>query len=182
MLGAATASACANIRGVCAAGAACRLRCRKYVPLTDLPKPVNRTSAAPGTLGRFDLSVLIITNSMGIDIYAEWDGMTEAEEGCADHWLQRRARPRRLPREAYHGEPYATKVLVPEAFEELRVPSTPTRFGIACRPRWSWRAARARNLRRHRPGRDQSRAAKLFATSSSCARARKLRQASPVSS
>jgi len=25
-------------------------------------------------------------------------------------------------REAYHGEPYATKVLVPEAFEELRVP------------------------------------------------------------
>jgi hypothetical protein len=24
-------------------------------------------------------------------------------------------------REAYHGEPYATKVLVPEAFEELRV-------------------------------------------------------------
>ena len=25
-------------------------------------------------------------------------------------------------REAYHGEPYATKVLVPEAFQELRVP------------------------------------------------------------
>src|SRR5579862_7002525 len=59
---------------------------------------------------------------MGIDIYAEWYGMTERERqaqitGCSvvhGHlgYL----------REAYHGEPYATKVLVPEAFEEHRVP------------------------------------------------------------
>lgn len=60
---------------------------------------------------------------MGIDIYAKWDDMTETEEIAqhnalfwADHghvgYL----------REAYHGEPYATKVLVPEAFQELRVP------------------------------------------------------------
>jgi hypothetical protein len=58
---------------------------------------------------------------MGIDIYAEWYGITDAEKeaqitGCSvEHghvgYL----------REAYHGEPYATKVLVPEAFEELRV-------------------------------------------------------------
>ena len=58
---------------------------------------------------------------MGIDIYAEWYGMTERERqaqitGCSvvhGHvgYL----------REAYHGEPYATKVLVPEVFEELRV-------------------------------------------------------------
>src|SRR5579859_2358021 len=65
--------------------------------------------------GRSNLSALII-NRMGIDIYAKWDGMTEAEEDeqyrsllSAEHghlgYL----------REAYHGEPYATKVLVPEA-------------------------------------------------------------------
>ena len=50
---------------------------------------------------------------MRIEIYAEWDGMTGAErnaqamsfEGIAGY-LQ----------EAYHGEPYATKRLFPEAF------------------------------------------------------------------
>ena len=54
---------------------------------------------------------------MGIDIYARWKGQTEAEEqaqitgGSVVHghvgYL----------REAYHGEPYATQSLVPEAFE-----------------------------------------------------------------
>jgi hypothetical protein len=55
---------------------------------------------------------------MGIDIYAEWDGMTEGEHG---------AQTRRVEnghvgylRESYHGEPYATKILVPEAFETGR--------------------------------------------------------------
>ena len=50
---------------------------------------------------------------MGIDIYAEWNGMTDAEKkaqivenGYAGYL-----------REAYHGEPYATHVLVPESFE-----------------------------------------------------------------
>jgi hypothetical protein len=60
---------------------------------------------------------------MGIDIFAKWDGMSQAEE---DEQLRAvfRADLGRLGylREAYHGEPYATKVLVPEAFEELRVP------------------------------------------------------------
>jgi hypothetical protein len=60
---------------------------------------------------------------MGIDIFAKWDGMSQAEE---DEQLRAvfRADLGRLGylREAYHGEPYATKVLVPEAFEEHRVP------------------------------------------------------------
>lgn len=55
---------------------------------------------------------------MGIDIYLEWDGMTEEDrkqqveclfslEGGKLGYL----------REAYHGEPYATQILVREAFE-----------------------------------------------------------------
>jgi hypothetical protein len=60
---------------------------------------------------------------MGIDIFAKWDGMSQAEED-EQHRAVFRADLGRLGylREAYHGEPYATKVLVPEAFEELRVP------------------------------------------------------------
>lgn len=58
---------------------------------------------------------------MGIDIYAEWDGMTEADEreqfrSC---FSVERGHVGYL-REAYHGEPYATKVLMPEAFETGR--------------------------------------------------------------
>ena len=60
---------------------------------------------------------------MGIDIYAKWDDMTEAEE-IAQHNALFSADKGHVGylREAYHGEPYATKVLVPEAFQELRVP------------------------------------------------------------
>jgi hypothetical protein len=60
---------------------------------------------------------------MGIDIYAKWDGMTEAEEN-EQHSALLSAEHGHVGylREAYHGEPYATKVLVPEAFQELRVP------------------------------------------------------------
>jgi len=59
---------------------------------------------------------------MGIDIYAEWDGMSDAEkhqQSCGFSVVHGYVG---YLREAYHGEPYATKVLVPEAFEELRVP------------------------------------------------------------
>ncbi len=59
---------------------------------------------------------------MGIDIYAEWNGMTGEERaaqwGCCgpEHggvgYL----------REAYDGEPYATMALVPEAFDMYRAP------------------------------------------------------------
>jgi hypothetical protein len=60
---------------------------------------------------------------MGIDVYAKWDGMTEAEETAqAEAFLSGEYGHVGYLREAYHGEPYATKVLVPEAFEEHRVP------------------------------------------------------------
>ena len=59
---------------------------------------------------------------MGIDIYAKWDGMTEAEEEAQITGFSVEHGHVGYLREAYHGEPYATKVLVPEAFEELRVP------------------------------------------------------------
>jgi hypothetical protein len=59
---------------------------------------------------------------MGIDIYAKWDGMTEAEEDAQVTGFSVEHGHVGYLREAYHGEPYATKVLVPEAFEEHRVP------------------------------------------------------------
>jgi hypothetical protein len=55
---------------------------------------------------------------MGIDIYANWDDMTVEEDAAQitgfDAWKGHVG----YLREAYHGEPYATKVLVPEAFEK----------------------------------------------------------------
>jgi hypothetical protein len=59
---------------------------------------------------------------MGIDIYAKWDGMTEAEENAQVTGFSVEHGHVGYLREAYHGEPYATKVLVPEAFEQSRVP------------------------------------------------------------
>ena len=59
---------------------------------------------------------------MGIDIYAECDGMTEAEKAAQTTGFSIEHGHVGYLREAYHGEPYATKVLVPEAFEELRAP------------------------------------------------------------
>lgn len=58
---------------------------------------------------------------MGIDIYAEWDGMTEAEKSAQVTGFSAEHGHVGYLREAYHGEPYATKVLVPEAFAESRV-------------------------------------------------------------
>ena len=58
---------------------------------------------------------------MGIDIYAKWDRMSMQEEAeqmsglfSAEHGYHG------YLREAYHGEPYATKALVPEAFQHGR--------------------------------------------------------------
>ena len=59
---------------------------------------------------------------MGIDIYAKWDGMTEAEENAQVTGFSVEHGHVGYLREAFHGEPHATKVLVPEAFEESRVP------------------------------------------------------------
>jgi len=58
---------------------------------------------------------------MGIDIYAEWDGMSGAERDAQVTGFSIEDGDVGYLREAYHGEPYATKVLVPEAFEEGRV-------------------------------------------------------------
>jgi len=55
---------------------------------------------------------------MGIDIYTRWKGQT-AEEEAAQYkaLLTIDAGNIGYLREAYHGEPYATRYLVPEAFE-----------------------------------------------------------------
>jgi hypothetical protein len=54
---------------------------------------------------------------MGIDIYAKWDGITEAEEAAQmKAWASVEDGDIGYLREAYHGEPYATRRLVPEAF------------------------------------------------------------------
>jgi hypothetical protein len=54
---------------------------------------------------------------MGIDIYAEWRGQTEAESRAQVTGFSIEHGHVGYLREAYHGEPYATHVLVPEAFE-----------------------------------------------------------------
>lgn len=54
---------------------------------------------------------------MGIDIYARWGGMTAADETAQlKNWLTANSGDVGYLREAYHGEPYATRVLVAEAF------------------------------------------------------------------
>ena len=53
---------------------------------------------------------------MGIDIYARWDGMTEAEEAAQITGFSVEHGHVGYLREAYHGEPYATRCLVEEAF------------------------------------------------------------------
>jgi hypothetical protein len=57
---------------------------------------------------------------MGIDIYAEWDGMTDAEKKAQITGFSVEHGYLGYLREAYHGEPYATRVLVPESFETGR--------------------------------------------------------------
>lgn len=53
---------------------------------------------------------------MGIDIYMEWNGMTEMEKKARMTGFSIYAGDVGYLREAYHGEPYATRALVPEAF------------------------------------------------------------------
>jgi hypothetical protein len=56
---------------------------------------------------------------MGIDIYAKWHNQT-FEEVNAQHEAVMTVGAGRFGylREAYHGEPYATQYLLPEAFEQ----------------------------------------------------------------
>ena len=53
---------------------------------------------------------------MGIDIYARWRGQTEAEKKAQVTGYSILHGHVGYLREAYHGEPYATRALVPEAF------------------------------------------------------------------
>ena len=54
---------------------------------------------------------------MGIDIYMHWDDMTDDEKRAQYTGFDGTAGNVGYLREAYHGEPYATDTLVPEAFE-----------------------------------------------------------------
>jgi hypothetical protein len=54
---------------------------------------------------------------MGIDVYARWDGQTEAERQAQYTGFSIMHGHVGYLREAYHGDPYATKVLFPECFE-----------------------------------------------------------------
>lgn len=54
---------------------------------------------------------------MGIDVYMRWRGMTEKEKDAQVTGFSTEHGHVGYLREAYHGNPYATKVLVPEAFD-----------------------------------------------------------------
>ena len=53
---------------------------------------------------------------MGIDIYARWKGQTEQEQEAQYTGFSVVHGHVGYLREGYHGRPYATRVLVPEAF------------------------------------------------------------------
>ena len=54
---------------------------------------------------------------MGIDIYASWRGQTPDEQHAQVTGFSVVHGNVGYLREAYHGEPYATRILMPEAFE-----------------------------------------------------------------
>ena len=54
---------------------------------------------------------------MGIDIYLEWDDMEEEEKSAQATGFSITSGNVGYLREAYHGGPYATRILVREAFE-----------------------------------------------------------------
>lgn len=53
---------------------------------------------------------------MGIDIYMRWKGMKKGDEGAQVVGCSDTSGHLGYLREAYHGEPYATRALLPEAF------------------------------------------------------------------
>lgn len=68
---------------------------------------------------------------MGIDIYAKWAGITKAQEELQITGFDPTMGRVGYLREAYHGEPYATHVLVSEAFRsksaEAKIPAAKLR-------------------------------------------------------
>ena len=65
---------------------------------------------------------------MGIDIYAAWRGMKRADKAAQITGFSVHHGHVGYLREAYHGEPYATRVLVPEAFERADWVEIPARL------------------------------------------------------
>lgn len=59
---------------------------------------------------------------MGIDIYAHWREQSKAEADAQSTGFSIAHGHVGYLREAYHGEPYATRVLVPEAFDHETYP------------------------------------------------------------
>lgn len=56
---------------------------------------------------------------MGIDVYLRWDGQTKGEEEAQYTGFSTTHGHVGYLREAYHGGPYATRVLMPEGFGDL---------------------------------------------------------------
>ncbi len=73
---------------------------------------------------------------MGIDIYMKWDGMTEEDEKQQYTGMNTLAGNTGYLREAYHGGPYATKILCRESFEsetcEAQIPAAILRERLTC--------------------------------------------------
>ena len=72
---------------------------------------------------------------MGIDIYAEWRNKPERERRAqSEAWLSTRDGDIGYLREAYHGEPYATRFLFAEAFDsetcDVRIPAAQLRQNL----------------------------------------------------
>ena len=65
---------------------------------------------------------------MGIDIYAAWRGMKRSEKAAQITGFSVHHGHAGLPRDAYHGEHYATRVLCPEAFEKPTWVEIPARL------------------------------------------------------
>lgn len=73
---------------------------------------------------------------MGIDIYAKWNDQTESERRAqTSEWLSGESGNVGYLREAYHGEPYATRFLCAEAFDaedaQARIPAATLRERLA---------------------------------------------------
>ena len=60
---------------------------------------------------------------MGIDVYLRWDGQTKEEKKAQYTGFSIVHGHVGYLREAYHGEPYATRVLVQEAFDDNGSPA-----------------------------------------------------------
>jgi len=84
---------------------------------------------------------------MGIDVYLRWDGQSEAEEKAQYTGFSTTAGNAGYLREAYHGEPYATKVLFPECFGDSTNKVTFTSATLRARLPQAIEVAKMRSLK-----------------------------------